>query len=136
MPLQNLGLPLGAQCHESCGEATYFDNKVLVAFGMNLRIKELFARKAVWLEQMDSLGRKDPEDGLQNLGGDSAAVEGHVAVGGEDVAVVEAADGIQAGRNLLLVAEFGWHEPLREVIAVMASVGQGTHLSPQKRNSR
>ena len=62
--LQDFGLPFGTQGHEARGEAADFDDKALVAFGVDLRVKEFFARKAVWLEKVDALGGEDPEDGL------------------------------------------------------------------------
>ena len=43
MALEDFGLPFGAQGDETCGEAADFDDEVLVAFRVDLRVKKLFA---------------------------------------------------------------------------------------------
>ena len=105
MALKDFRLPLGVQCDESCGESTDLYYEVLMAFVMNLCIKQILTREAIRLKKMYALCGERPENRLHRLGRDGVAVKRHVAIGGEDVAVVKRTYGVKAGRNLLVVAE-------------------------------
>ena len=77
-----------------------------MAFGVDLRVKQVFARKAVWLEKMDALRGKRPENRLKDFRRDCVLVERHIAVGSEDVLMMQGANGVQYRCYGFFVAEF------------------------------
>ena len=50
VPLKDFCLPFGAEGDKAGGEAADFYDKALVAVGVLLRVKEVFATEAVWLK--------------------------------------------------------------------------------------
>ena len=94
MALQDFRLPLGIQCDKAGGKSADLNHKILMAFGMDLRVKQVFARKAIRLKKMYALCGERPENRLHRLGRDGIPVKRHVAVGGEDIAVVKRAYGV------------------------------------------
>ena len=77
---------------------------------------------------MNVLLGKRSKNSLQNLRRDGIFVKRHIAVGCEDVLMMQRADGVQRGRDGRTVAKFRRHKPLCKIVAVAAAVWQCPHL--------
>ena len=92
MPLKHFRLPCGVERNKTRGETADFDDEIQMAFRMDLRIQQVFTGEAIRMQKMDVLFRKSPEDRLQRLRRDAALVKRHVAVGREDVFMMQRTD--------------------------------------------